>query len=204
MKIITHRVNGWSSTNEFDVYGAEIDVQVCADGRIRAFHEPDEIRPTNLLTIFEYSKYKRFFVDIKQNLDIRWLKHIVATFGSKLIGLFDVPFPSIYYAHQAGLPVWDRLSEYEAARGCGGIRSRKFWLDPLKSWSPGTYGGLLHQTSKDSKVMICSPELHGCRKEIVDDCWGWMQRRIDNGDERIWGIVTKRPSEAKEFFNEIC
>jgi len=202
MKIIAHRVNKWKPVN-IGVYGAEIDVQISHDGKIRAFHEPNESRPGELGMIFDHSGYERFFVDIKQNLDVEWLKKIVKAFGTKLIGLFDVPHPSAYYAHQAKLPVWDRLSEYESVRGHGGARSKKFWLDPLRSWNPSAYGGLLNQVPKDGKVILCSPELHGRRGAMIEDCWGWARDRIQKkGDDRIFAIVTKTPQAAKDFFDK--
>jgi len=203
MKIIAHRVNNWKPVNRFGVYGAEIDVQVSNDGKIRAFHEPNESRPGELDMIFDHSGYDKFFVDIKQNLDVEWLKKIVKVFGNRLLGLFDVPHPSAYYAHEAKLPIWDRLSEYEAVRGHGGISSKKFWLDPLRSWSPGAYGGLLNQVPKDGQVIICSPELHGRRGDMILDCWEWARNRVQvKGDERIFGIVTKKSQDAKEFFSK--
>lgn len=195
LKIIAHRVNHWNVRNKHGVYGAEIDVQVMNDGTIKAVHDPNDWRPGSISEIFDYAGYYKFFVDIKQNLDVRFLRRIVDLFEDRLIGLFDVPWPSAYYARRAGLPIWERLSEYEPVRG----KCKRFWLDPLRGWHSSKYERLLKQVPRGSKVIVCSPELHeeSQSSELIS-CWGWIKDNVANG--RIYGLVTKKPKSAMDFF----
>jgi len=198
MKIFAHRVNDWKPGNYTGAHGAEIDVQFLNDGRIVAKHDPYHgLPPGNIANILEYSGYDKFFVDIKQQLEVKHLEKIAYIFGDKLHGIFDVPFPLQYYASRTNLPIYQRLSEWEPASNLTG----RYWLDPLMACSSWKYQKLLSTVKKGEKVMLCSPELHGQSCNIVD-VWMWVEERLKDGDERIEGIVTKLPDRALEIFKE--
>lgn len=197
MKIFAHRVNDWKPGNFSKCYGAEIDAQINDVGRVKAQHDPcgNQIPPIDVDIIIKHSGYDKFFVDIKQNMSIEFLKMIVEAFGDKLHALFDVPMPSAYFAMRAGLPIYQRLSEFEPCLGLG----NKYWLDPLVSYTECKYEFLLSKILPGGKVIICSPELHGHKATEV---WNWIEEKLQNKDSRIEGLVTKSPDRAMRFFKE--
>ena len=196
MKIFAHRQNDWKPGNEHGVYGAEIDVQVTDRGEIVAKHDPcfNQVPPVKVSAIVEHAGFDKFFVDIKQNLDLDFLEKIMDAFGDKLHGLFDVPMPAAYYAIRENLPIYQRLSEFEPYLNL----VNKFWLDPLMSCTAWKYQRLLSSVPKDGKVIICSPELHG--QVTIVEVWHWILERLEDKDTRIEGLVTKAPDRALKFF----
>ena len=103
--------------------------------------------------------------------------------------------PSAYYAIRHGLPVYQRLSEFEPYLNL----TNKFWLDPLMSCTAWKYQKLLSSVPKeDGKVIICSPELHG--QVTIVEVWTWLLERLEDKDTRIEGLVTKAPDRALKFF----
>jgi hypothetical protein len=196
MKIFAHRQNDWKPGNEHGVYGAEIDVQVSDRGEIVAKHDPcfNPVPPVKVSYIVENAGFGKFFVDIKQNLDLDFLEKIVDAFGDKLHGLFDVPMPAAYYALRANLPIYQRLSEFEPRLDLG----NKYWLDPLMSCTSWKYQRLLSTVPDGGKVIICSPELHG--QTTIVEVWNWLLERLEDKDARIEGLVTKAPDRALKFF----
>jgi hypothetical protein len=195
MKIFAHRVNDWKPGNIHGIYGAEIDVQFSDTGKIVAKHEPygNQVPPIPIENVLKHSGFDKFFVDIKQNMDTKYLQKIVDLFGDKLHALFDVPYPSMFFCIREQLPVYGRISEQESA--IDGVKG--YWLDPLEDTSLDKYTSLLAQVPHNSKVIVCSPDLH---LEPFHDVWEWLQFRINSGDTRIEGIVTKQIMNAKHFF----
>ena len=126
MLVIQHRVNSPLSlgTNLYHLKSkfVEVDVHIKYNGEVVVKHSPDdrhsELPIKDYFKAMEYpylpNHVDKYFVDIKQNMDVYYLKKIVNIFGDKLLGLFDVPFPSSFYANKAGLPIYRRISEYEA------------------------------------------------------------------------------------------
>jgi len=203
MKVLSHRQNDWKPVNKSGIWGAEIDVQVCDDGELRARHDPDPgaYYSGDIDIIFDHSDFERFFVDIKQNLDIKWLKRIVEKFGHRLIGLFDIPFPSAYFARIAGLPIYARLSEFEPV-----VRLfDSFWVDPLVSQKYTTHARLITSTDKNHKIIVACPSLHGHDLEASRNVWETFVN-LETMKDKDWGViegvVTKFPLEAMEFIND--
>lgn len=199
MKIFAHRQNDWKPGNEHGVYGAEIDVQITDRGEVVAKHDPcfNLVPPVKVSAIVEHAGFDKFFVDIKQNLDVDFLEKIMDAFGDKLHGLFDVPMPAAYYAIREDFPVYQRLSEFEPYLNL----VNKFWLDPLTSCTAWKYQRLLSSVPKDGKVIICSPDLHGQKySSQLIEIWNWIKDRLEDKDERIEGLVTKTPDRALKFF----
>ena len=199
MKIFAHRQNDWKPGNIHNAHGAEIDVQFTDNGEIVAKHDPywNSVPPVSVSNIVKHSNYDKFFVDIKQNMDIKYLEMIVEAFGDKLHALFDVPYPSALYAIKAGLPVYDRISEFEHPLNL----TQGVWLDPLMACFSSKYEALLGRLDKNNRAMICSPELHGQGTQIIE-VWGWIKDKLEAGDPRIEGLVTKAPDKAMIFFSE--
>lgn len=198
MKIFAHRQNDWKPGNEHGIYGAEIDVYITDRGEIVAKHDPcfNEVSPVKVSAIVEHAGFDKFFVDIKQNLDLDFLEKIMDAFGDKLHGLFDVPMPAAYYAMREDLPIYQRLSEFEPRLDLG----NKYWLDPLMWCTSQKYHKLLSTVPDGGKVIICSPELHG--QTTIVEVWHWIKERLEDKDSRIEGLVTKAPETALTFFEE--
>ncbi len=198
MKLIAHRINDWKPGNIHGAYGAEIDVQVCDDGRLRAKHNPsdNQLPPIPIEEVIDHSGYERFFVDIKQNLDIYYLRKIVYAFGDKLIGLFDVPFPSSFYAYKDNLPIYSRVSEYELPYKMLG----KVWLDPLESYNIHKYASLLirakYQAWDSIKTIVACPSLHGKGLSECVPVWRWASKQ-----KEVFAIVTKHIGECRRITN---
>jgi len=202
MKLIEHRVNDWKPGNIHGAYAAEIDVHVCDDGILRAKHNPsgNEFEPVTVEDMLLHSDYEHFFVDIKQNLDLYYLQKIVDTFGDKLIGIFDVPFPSSYYAYKAGLPMFSRISEYEMPYKMLG----NIWLDPLEAQNVFRYASLFNKAKYDTwenwaktNFIIACPSLHGINVSKCIPVWQWAMKH-----EQIFGIVTKCVDECRKVIND--
>ena len=203
MKIFSHRQNNWKPRNELGLYGAEVDIQVCDDGQLRTKHEPAfDINNIELSIILEYSGYEHFFVDIKQNLDVKWLKLIHKTLGDKLFGLFDIPFPSAYFAAKENMPIYARLSEFEPTS----YLFDKYWVDPLDSQTKHIHSTLITSTEAHHNLIIACPSLHG---HTLAEClivWDILIN-LQNHQYKRWGnidgIVTKFPQEASKLLLNI-
>ena len=185
MRIIQHRYN--DPNDSLYAKSVEIDVHVIENGSLAVKHDPDSIGVRASYFAKNTPNIDGFFVDIKQNLSVPHLKRIVGTFGKKLLGIFDVPFPSAYFATKAGLPVYARLSEFEPVQ----MLFDKFWLDPLVSWTPKKYLELFGSTSTHHKVVVAAPSLHGhsCATDIR------VAQALERADvcSQIEGFVTKHP-----------
>lgn len=195
MLILAHRVNDFIPGNTTSADGAEIDVQVCDDGVIRAKHDPcwNQVPPLRVSTIIEKSGYNKFFVDVKQSLKPVFIKLIADQFGDKLLGLFDIPMPSVYFTPSLRLPIYIRVSELEPYNR----NFNKVWLDPLKSHSPSRYGGLLTLLPSHSQVdvIVACPSLHGKSLRECKQVWSYLKNK------NIQGIVTKHVEVCREIFN---
>lgn len=194
MIIIEHRRNdiayGANTTH------AEIDVQINHKGEVVVGH--DLWGKTLKAEFFlKYSAHKKFFVDIKQNLPIEKLQLIADVFGDRCIGLFDVPFPSAYFAVKAGLNVCGRISEFEPINHL----FSKFWVDPLASQG-SVLTDLFCRTQPNHRLIVASPELHGHGIERAFEAWDAIKLKLEwpNVGGNPVGLVTKFPREAKEFF----
>lgn len=190
MLIIQHRVNEL----EIPVYSkyGEIDIHLNFYDELHVNHDVQG-PGWKLENFFEKTEFEKFFVDIKQNLPVEDLQRIVEIFDERLIGIFDVPFPSAYYAMKAGCPIYFRRSEYEPMHS----EFDKYWLDPLTRWDPNIYASLLPHKGE---VIIACPSLHGRLTKECREVWNWI-RRVD--DSRIKGIVTKHVKECGEILNEV-
>lgn len=197
MLVIQHRANELTIPITSDA--AEIDVHIDTYGDIVVKHDPDA-SGWKLDYFLSCTKHKKFFVDIKQNLSIHYYKKIIEAFGNRLIGLFDVPFPSAYELAWNNVDFYARLSEYEMAP----VKlTNKFWLDPLANWDELTYSYLLHSLLCEDKVMICCPSLHGRPIEECRVIWDWMKNQtLVAKHDRIQGIVTKHVEEARSVLND--
>jgi hypothetical protein len=191
MLVIQHRVN--VIYTEHSAQYAEVDVQVADDGSLVIKHNPDDY-PVSLESYLKWSKFDGYFVDIKQNMDVKYIKYIAEAFGDKLLGLFDIPMPSVFFTPHLNLPIYLRVSELEPYNK----NFRHIWLDPLKSYSPSRYGGLLnllpHYT--DIQVIVACPSLHGKTMRECKEVWEYLKKH------NIQGIVTKHVKECTKIFNE--
>jgi len=188
MLIIQHRANNLIDPITSDV--AEIDVHIDTCGDIIIKHSVDE-PGWDLDEYLLSSKHKKFFVDIKQNLDVEYYKKIEEEFGDRLIGLFDVPFPSSFYANKERLPIYRRISEYESNDTNFYTR---FWIDPLLSWGPEKYSTLISRNIMYGKIIVACPSLHGQPIEVCKKLWRYLEQRKD-----IEGIVTKYVDEFRRI-----
>ena len=197
MLVIQHRAN-FPPTNAKTAV-AEIDVQIDNQGRVVVGHNPDGIFHTAEFFL-KHTKFKKFFIDIKQNLPVEYLHKIMATFRGKSIGLFDVPMPSAYFLTRSGAAFYQRLSEFEPVQ----YLSNKFWLDPLSYQDPEAFLNVLRRTQQNQEVVFASPELHNNSFEEAKRVW--LALRIYNyhnrNNAKIAGVVTKYPEEFTEFWNE--
>jgi len=198
MQILAHRI--LKPSKEYEA--VEIDVQVDEGGAPVVWHDC-----TNLLigktlhTYMEQSAARSIFVDIKQNLPVEQLRNIVDVVGDRLLGLFDVPFPSAYFARKEGLPIYARLSEYEPVNRL----FDSFWVDPLAAQTFSTHAHLITSTDPHHKLVVACPSLHGHHLEYSRDVWRTFKRLNESTGRRQWGnilgMVTKFPLEARSFLN---
>lgn len=203
MKIIQHRCNlPFLPLKMLGIQPeyVEIDVHIDNRGNVVIKHNPDDDSyPVNGFNSYLgcMQGIKGFLVDIKQNLPVEYLERIVKAFGSRLLGLIDVPWPSVYYARQAGLDVIGRVSEYEQPNRI----FDRFWLDPLESWTCDEYMDLLDDIQCDTggSAIIAAPSLHGGTEQ--HDVF-LMEKLIEHDDDGvIEGIVTKYPKVISELVN---
>jgi len=192
MKVIEHRIN-LPSTEPITPY-AEIDVQLGERGLFLVRHDITDSGPY----LFQYlreSKHESFLVNVKQSLSITHLSRLIEEMGDRLIGLFDVPWPLMYYASNSNYPVYCRISQYEPPNWL----TCKYWLDPLGFEEPGTYNVLyevIRETQAYNEIMVCCPSLHHYELDKCKEVWEWMKDK-----EQIQGIVTKYAEECREYFN---
>jgi hypothetical protein len=187
MKIIEHRVN--KPIVDIKTPYAEIDIHINKHGDVVVRHEPIDEDYYSLDEYLCISKHEKFFVDIKQNLDVDYLKKIIEEFGDRLLGLFDLPLPSAYYAAEAGIEFYGRLSEFEPVSHL----TNKYWVDPLRTQYLLDYLNLLEDLDGDCCAIICCPSLHGHNLGFCKPFWHWL--KFENKWDIIEGIVTKYPNE---------
>jgi len=193
MKVIEHRVN-LPKQATITPY-AEIDIHVGEHGRLVVKHDL-EGKGWDIGRYIHESSHEKFFVDIKQNLDVVHYQMIINQFGERLLGIFDVPFPSAYFASQAGIEFYGRLSEFELAP----MRLvNKYWVDPLSEWDDKMYRRLTYSVGYGAEVILACPSLHEKGIADCDEVWKWM--RDTHMKDRIEGIVTKHPKEFMEVFH---
>ncbi len=196
MLVIQHRSNDISKAclSEY----AEIDVQINHKGKPIVRHNPygDYVRLDMFINLMKYDKV---FVDIKQNLDVKDLKKIVEECGDKLIGLFDVPFPSVYYASHWRWPIYHRVSEWESGYPIYG--PSKYWLDPLENYHVEKYqilyDGIQNRSQGFDQIIVACPSLHFEPIDSSIKIWEWMKDK-----KSIQGIVTKHVAKCREILDE--
>jgi hypothetical protein len=195
MIIIQHRAN---YLRDAHCEAAEIDVQIDRWGEVVVGHDLWS-GPFKANFFLKHTEHQKFLIDIKQNLPIEKLQLIADTFGTRSMGLFDVPFPSAYFAIKEGLNVWGRLSEFEPVNHL----FSKFWVDPLASQGE-ILSDLFCRTQLNHKLIIASPELHGHSLEFAIETWDAIKLKLQwpGAGGKPVGLVTKFPKEAQEFFNE--
>jgi len=191
VKVIQHRYN--DPLKPLHSKYVEIDVHVAENSTLIVKHDPDDNVRYRASYMAKLEGIEGFFVDIKQSLDIQNLKRIADNFGDKLIGLFDVPFPSAYFARKAGIPVYGRISEFEPIERL----FDRFWIDPLTSWNYKRYVDLLKTTDQNHKVIIAAPSLHGHGPEI-DIKVALALMNVLGRFGQVEGIVTKYPQAVEE------
>lgn len=188
MLIIQHRANNLTDPVTSDI--AEVDIHIDMNGDIVVKHDPSD-SGWQLDYFLACTKHKKFFVDIKQNLSVDYYNKIIEEFGDKLIGLFDVPFPSSFFANKEKLPIYRRISEYESNDTNFYTR---FWIDPLLSWGPEKYSILISRNIMYGKIIVACPSLHGQSIEVCKKLWRYLEQRKD-----IEGIVTKYVDEFRRI-----
>lgn len=196
MMILQHRANNLAKPVKTNY--AEIDVQIDATNQIVVSHEL-WTEGAQVDYFLDNSRYEKFLINIKQNLDVKDLRRIVNKFYKRSLGLFDVPFPSAYYAVKAGLKVWGRLSEYEKLNR---LFSR-FWVDPLVAQTPDHFLTLIAQADPNHELIIASPDLHGASFDNVLSVWEALKCERNNDivvRRKIVGLVTRYAEVAKGFF----
>lgn len=192
MFLVEHRVNFPLKIIKSDY--AELDVQIDQYDQLVVRHDPDG-DGILLDWYLEKSAHKKFFVDIKQNMSTRYYERMVAAFGDRLLGLFDVPYPALHYITKAGLPVYHRLSEAEVAN-----ESAYYWLDPLVSQELPTFKSLLKSTPSYAQIILCCPSLHGANWREVENFLSWVKLEMLLGQgQKIQGIVTKEIERARQI-----
>jgi len=201
MMIIQHRANDHKGTIEAEY--AEMDVWMCDDGKIRLKHDvkgdANSAPPILLSDYLAAEPFDRYLVNIKQSLSISDLARISDSFlPFKLIGFFDVPTPLAILADKH-FRIFHRRSEFER-----NTSARFHWLDPLLSQSLKAHQENMEAKENDLFIVAC-PSLHGTKLEVLKPVWEWVR---DLGKDQFYlhrqmfGIVTKYPAKAKEFFND--
>jgi hypothetical protein len=108
---------------------------------------------------------------------------------------FDMSFPQQRAFIQGGLPIAERVSEFEAPNAlsleAGGIS--RLWLDAFESdwWLESSQASNI---SPRSRITIVSPELHGRDPRVV---WQWFAGAVREGFDV--SICTDRPFELLRF-----
>ncbi len=108
---------------------------------------------------------------------------------------FDMSYPQRRVYVQSGLPIAERVSEFEVpnALSLDAVGTSRIWLDAFESdwWldSAGTY-----DISPRSKITIVSPELHGRDPRGV---WKWFAVAVREGLDV--SVCTDRPYELLRF-----
>lgn len=195
MKIIQHRVNGAGGLRPRSKW-AEIDVHVDHNGNLIAKHDPDDPWPTYAESYVP--SWDGFFVDIKQNLRVEYYNKIAELFGSKLIGLFDVPFPAAYFLAKSkpAYPVYYRYSELEKQQ----YFATHLWLDPIVSQDFYAYANLINDAMSYTKsIIVAAPSLHGGSLNDDKNIY-WLLKNMgrQNNGLPIDGLVTKYAKELSE------
>ena len=184
MLVIQHRANLPYAKAYTDV--AEIDVQIDNRGNVVVGHNPDGVF-FEAEVFLKHSRFKRFFIDIKQNLPVGHLMKIMRTFDNRSIGLFDVPMPSAFFLDRAGVNFYSRVSDVEPVINS---LTNRYWVDPLCVWSAPMYEAIASQIVNKQNAIVACPSLHGQDIEKCKEVWSWLKE-----DGRLQGIVTKHPRE---------
>lgn len=190
VKIFQHRVNSinWQGVPQYSDY-AEVDIQIDNRGRVMAMHNPDEPYPMYVEQLL--GRYKGFIVDIKQNMPRYYFDKIATTFGEKLEGFIDVPYPCVVEVRRE-YKVFERYSEYESPK-C----AEQYYLDPLKSWNE-SYKELMDDISclgSPNQTIVAAPDLHGVAAvnslQVID--------ALIKEYPQIYGVITKHPVEMAKL-----
>lgn len=134
-------------------------------------------------------------INIKSDGLYSLVKNLVIKSGMTSYFVFDMSVPDTrgYIAQQ--IPVFTRLSEYEATPAFFD-QSRGVWLDAFETeW----YDSAIIQKllDKNKQVAIVSPELHGRSHQ---ELWGFLKENNFHQNEMV-SLCTDFPLEAKEYFN---
>jgi hypothetical protein len=202
IKIIQHRANDHRQKALAEY--AEIDVWLDSDGKFRVKHDVTGDRgwvpPILLRDYLAAAPFKGYFVNIKQAIARHQLADLTNNYFKRgqLIGLFDVPQPLAYYADYDRETVYHRRSEFE--RFDQGVFH---WVDPLEGQTPWNFAQILNTSLNhlSHHFMICCPSLHGLSENNSRLVWDWTKERMKK-QPGIIGLVTKYPTEAREFFGD--
>lgn len=193
-KIIQHRANSLLNLRFQPpvVDYAEIDVHVGIDGKVVVRHDPDDQwGEYNAIEYLRRAPFKGYLVDIKQNLEVKYLKRIQEVFKDKLLAFIDIPWPSLHFALQdSSLPILGRLSYYEPYN----LRYNAFWLDPLRDCEVDSYVDLLNDIHYSKKAIVAMPSLYG--KGLDEDLEVY---KVLAEKYQVDGVVTKFPKELSCF-----
>jgi len=160
LEIIKHRAN--IITQIDNRYGLEIDVRDSI-GELVISHDPaleNEVALNNYLKHIDNKKL--IAINIKSSEIENKLKQILQTNNITNYFTFDWPVPSLIKALQAQLVCAFRLSEYEKEMipNCSWA-----WIDAFhKIWYDETFLDSIH--SKEIKIALVSPEIHGRKHEL--------------------------------------
>lgn len=199
--IVQHRANDYKKPALADF--AEIDVWLDPNGEFRVKHDVmgdyDGPPPILLEDYLAAKPFKAYFVNIKQCLSLVQLNTLTSEYfntSQKLIGYFDVPQPLAYYAELNRERIFHRRSEFEITED-----ARYHWVDPLKGQAPNDFINAIGIARGNETYMICCPSLHKATLGNSERVWNLM-KEIHRETGRIYGVVTKYPREAQEFFND--
>lgn len=182
-----------------DGYGIETDIRD-ADQNIVISHDApignDKFYLEELLEFYYKEKCTgKIALNVKSD---GLIKFFLKIFENKLINIkniffFDMSIPDQYLYMKAGLPYYERLSEYEKLPSM--IEdSSGFWVD--------NFGNNLEQIDQclnyinEKSVCIVSPELH---KRDKDEIWKKIRLNYIHKSKNFL-ICTDMPSEAYNYF----
>lgn len=200
MLVIQHRANELSTSLESNI--TEIDVHLSDQWGWTVKHD---IRSQGwrLDYFLDKSESNKFFVDIKQNLSINHYVELVKLFGDRLVGLFDLPMPSAYFATSSklfNLPIYLRVSEFEFPNKL----SNKYWIDPLCSQSAVRHSMIFNKIRdmhENPRVIFACPSLHGKELPQCKSVWNWIKNMSSLDKRFVQGVVTKHVAKCQEIIN---
>ncbi len=138
-------------------FGLETDLRDRLEEIVISHDPADSHSPTT-----DLSQFRGFNAPLALNIKSDGLASKLSSLLSNLgdeseVFFFDMSMPETIQYKSHGLPVADRLSEYESATGA---TPDWIWLDCFKSdWYLDDQGAVL-SAYPDSKICIVSPELH--------------------------------------------